>query len=175
MKFAQHFYAWPTLRIEPQTFWSCIQCPIHLPYSLRNGVGGSLTVTVAENPYGLEWGTSACSYHANTTSPIPSHCAVIILFKIAPVHASQKNEVHSLGPGKRYSQAMNKSSKKYFAYLLLDWVVRASLTYKHLRMSGKKIQDISSSSCYNRFLILGVCQNTHSYTSCTTISIVQII
>ena len=31
-------------------------------------------------------GSSAGSYLANPTSPIPSHCAVIILFKSVPVH-----------------------------------------------------------------------------------------
>ena len=29
-KFARHFYTWPALGIEPQTFWSWVQCPIHL-------------------------------------------------------------------------------------------------------------------------------------------------
>ena len=28
-KFARHFYTWPALGIELQTFWSCVQCPIH--------------------------------------------------------------------------------------------------------------------------------------------------
>ena len=31
-------------------------------------------------------GSSAGSYLANPTSPIPSHCAVIILFQSVPVH-----------------------------------------------------------------------------------------
>ena len=31
-------------------------------------------------------GSSAGSYLANPTSPIPSHYAVIILFKVVPVH-----------------------------------------------------------------------------------------
>ena len=30
MKFAWHFYTWPELGIEPQTFWSWVQCPIHM-------------------------------------------------------------------------------------------------------------------------------------------------
>ena len=56
--------------------------------SLINGVGGSLTVTVAYNPYGQAWGevVLARTYLANPISPIPSHCAVIILFKSVPVH-----------------------------------------------------------------------------------------
>ena len=29
-KFARHFYTWPALGIEPQTFWSWVQRPIHL-------------------------------------------------------------------------------------------------------------------------------------------------
>ena len=29
---------------------------------------------------------AAGSYHASPTSPIPSHCAVIILFKSVPMH-----------------------------------------------------------------------------------------
>ena len=29
MKFARHFYTWPALGIEPKTFWSWVQCPIH--------------------------------------------------------------------------------------------------------------------------------------------------
>ena len=41
-----------------------------------------LTVTVAWNLYGRAWG----KYLAAPTSPIPSHCAVIILFKSVPVH-----------------------------------------------------------------------------------------
>ena len=31
-------------------------------------------------------GSSAASYLADPTSPIPSHCAVIILFKSVPVY-----------------------------------------------------------------------------------------
>ena len=31
-------------------------------------------------------GSSAGSYHTDPTSPIPSHCAVIILFRSVPVH-----------------------------------------------------------------------------------------
>ena len=31
-------------------------------------------------------GSSAGSYLADPTSPIPSHCAVVILFKSVPVH-----------------------------------------------------------------------------------------
>ena len=55
-----------------------------LDNSLRNGVGGSLTVTVTFMiGHG---GSSASSYLADPTSPIPSHCAVIILFKSVPVH-----------------------------------------------------------------------------------------
>ena len=29
-KFAQYFYTWAALGIEPQTFWSGVQCPMHL-------------------------------------------------------------------------------------------------------------------------------------------------
>ena len=29
-KFTRHFYTWPTLGIEPQTFWPWVQRPIHL-------------------------------------------------------------------------------------------------------------------------------------------------
>ena len=29
-KFARHFYTWPALGIEPQTFWYWVQRPIHL-------------------------------------------------------------------------------------------------------------------------------------------------
>ena len=29
-KFARHFYTWPAVGIEPQTFWSWVQHPIHL-------------------------------------------------------------------------------------------------------------------------------------------------
>ena len=29
-KSAWHFYTWPALGIEPQIFWSWVQCPIHL-------------------------------------------------------------------------------------------------------------------------------------------------
>ena len=32
------------------------------------------------------WGSCASSYLADPTSPIPSHCAVITLFKSVPVH-----------------------------------------------------------------------------------------
>ena len=28
-KLAWHFYTWPAVGIEPQTFWSWVQCPIH--------------------------------------------------------------------------------------------------------------------------------------------------
>ena len=38
-KFARHFYTWPTLGIEPQTFWSWVQFPIstwpHAPTGLQ--------------------------------------------------------------------------------------------------------------------------------------------
>ena len=32
-KFAQLFCTWPALGIEPQTFWSWVQCPIHLVWT----------------------------------------------------------------------------------------------------------------------------------------------
>ena len=55
--------------------------------SLRNRVGGSLTVTTQLKTLLVgHGGSSAGSYLANPTSPIPSHCAVIILFKSVPWH-----------------------------------------------------------------------------------------
>ena len=46
-----------------------------------------LTGTIAKNPYGQAWGeSSASSYLADPTSPIPSYCAVIILFESVPLH-----------------------------------------------------------------------------------------
>ena len=57
--------------------------------SVRNGVDGSLTVIVAENASGRACkgggGSNAASYLADPTSPIPSHCAIIILFKSASI------------------------------------------------------------------------------------------
>ena len=50
--------------------------------SLRNGVGGSLTVIVLKTLMVGHGGSSAGSYLADPTSPIPSHCAAI---KIASV------------------------------------------------------------------------------------------
>ena len=54
----------------------------HCVGSFRNGVGADSYVTVMVR----HGGSSAGSYLTDPTSPISSHCAVIILFKSVPVH-----------------------------------------------------------------------------------------
>ena len=50
------------------------------------GVSGSLIAPVAKAHMVGDEGCSADSYLAAPTSPIPSHCAVITLFKSVSVH-----------------------------------------------------------------------------------------
>ena len=45
--------------------------------TLKVLISENVLVTVAYNPYGRAWGSSAGLYLADPTSPIPSHCASI--------------------------------------------------------------------------------------------------
>ena len=51
-KFVRHFYTWPALGIEPQTFWSWVQCPIHLATCSHNGIHSVYTEFYTEC---LQW------------------------------------------------------------------------------------------------------------------------
>ena len=55
--------------------------------SLRNGVGGSLDSYCSLKPLWSGMGEVVpARTSTNPASPIPSHCAVIILFRSVPVH-----------------------------------------------------------------------------------------
>ena len=73
-----------TIRELLKTWWSFKTRTLPGPSA---GVSGSLDSYCSLKTLMLgHGGSSAGSYLADPTSPIPSHCAVIILFQSVPVH-----------------------------------------------------------------------------------------
>ena len=71
----------PSVEIEPQTFWSCVQCPIHSSTCccLTFGGGKVIMLTTHTNPWGKSmWASETTMLTAHFTSDLMS---AVLIFK----------------------------------------------------------------------------------------------
>ena len=94
-KFARHFYTWPTLGIESQTFWSWVQRPVHLA-TCSHYHNPNIRRMLGLNKYIRYWMSFSYDLHSSRKNSWLSSCLCQSQYSIC---CSSKYPLLQGGPG----------------------------------------------------------------------------